>query len=119
MNFLLFTFGFGGIALMIINIIVYFVITRKYNKLYPDYLYLSPVVFFPAKQFSWGSAYTFCILFNPKSKLNKNILDLTNKLDFPMLRTRTEIVLSVIHFILSLLVLVSLVSLIVQDVLSL
>lgn len=94
--------GLNLLGLVVINIIIYFKITRKYDSMNPEYAYLSPIAITPIKQLTRGAIYTLCILFNPKSRVHHAIVDLTRKVNFPKLRTHTEMLISGIHLTLAL-----------------
>lgn len=88
------------LGFLILNPLVYLVITKKYDALYPSYEQLSPINLPFVKQITRGFVYGHCILFNPKSAVNHNILNLTESVNFQITRTTFEIILSGIQLVL-------------------
>ncbi len=53
-----------------------------------------------------GSIYTICILFNPKSRVNQRVLDITQNVNFSLARNPIEITVSTLHFIFTIILIV-------------
>ncbi len=91
----------GLLGLIIINPIVYFYITKKYDCLYSKNNALSPIKTAPIKQLTKGAVYTVCILFSPINTSSPVISELQNTINFPLTRTNGEWFVSLIHLILA------------------
>ena len=90
----------GLVGLILVNPIVYFYITKKYDRLYSKNYTLSPMKIPLFKQLTKGAVYTVCILFSPCNTSSPAISELQKIIDFPRIRTVGERVVSLIHLIL-------------------
>ena len=95
----------GSTGLLLLIPIVYLGITRKYDKKYPFHMNIIPLKLPIISTIARGSIYTICIIFNPKSKVNQRVLDITHSVNFSQARNPIEITISMLHFIFTIILL--------------
>ena len=93
-DILLFSGGFSAIASMVILVVVYFRLTRKYDAMFPGYYRISAAGTSLLGNIHRTGAYAKLIVFRNKSKRIKHIKEITGGYDFRGNAPTLDIVLS-------------------------
>lgn len=110
MNFddiVIITGGTSMIGLLFFSFITHFFITEKYNKLFSNHEYLTPIKIPLLHTLGKGLIYASCIVFKNRSKRNKHIHSITGDYDFRKNATTDEVIISFLYVVFATLFLIT------------